>query len=104
MDGRIEVVIADQNGGKNTVVDVPIQLDPNTDRSTLAHLARAVGKCITNSQWLLIEAIRVRTDENLGVFSVYDFAREFFGMLQHNPLSVGQMPAFRIALALNLAH
>jgi hypothetical protein len=104
MSGLIECLIADQDRGIQTVVDVAIQIDPDADRAALAHLARAIGTGFSNSQWLVIEAVRVKTENNLGVFSVYDLARQFFGMGDGEPLKVGQMREFRTALTLDRVH
>jgi hypothetical protein len=104
MSGLIECQINDQERGIQTVVDVAIQIDSTANRATLAHIAREVGKGFSNSQWLVIEAVRVKTDDNLGIFSVYDLARQFFGMEAGEPLKMGQMQAFRIALARDRVH
>jgi len=92
MDGcYVEILAADDSG-----VRIPLS-GKVTNYEALVH---HIGRNLPAVMWTWIEAVRIEAEDGqLFLYAVYDRACEFFGV---KVLTVGQMPAFRTALALGL--
>jgi hypothetical protein len=97
-DVRYEVLAFDGDsiGGIRIASEGQWQVAASTD---LALLVREVGLKLMRKMRNEFEAARIEADDQFFIYSIYDRAREFFGV---DVLTVGQMPVFRAALALGL--
>jgi hypothetical protein len=99
-DVHYEVLTFDSNsvGGIRIASEGLLQVSKSTD---LGLYVRDRGIKFLNATRNEFEALRMEADDQLFVYSIYDRAREFFGV---NVLTVGQMPVFRAALSFGLVH
>jgi hypothetical protein len=94
----VQVLAADAARGYRLVKKLPLSQRP----IDCGAFVRDLGRTMPAKNWSedQLEALRIEDEDgNIFVYSMYDRAREFFGVAA---LTVGQLPAFKCAVALGL--
>lgn len=93
-DVSVEIFLSDHPGKEPTVVKRTWRVSRAAD---LQAFARELGIKLLHAIGQRFEAVRLEADDRFFIYSIYDRARQFFGVIA---LQVGQMSDFRNMLAL----